>query len=672
MKSQIDDSLSRSGLFWLLFAQALVIAPHGSHIPLWTLFLWLGCACWRIQIYRMRARLPGRTLRLALVVLIGFSVYLSRDTLIGLNAAALLLVATFFIKLLELNSRRDAQVLILLGFFVLVTAWLFEDGLLFTLYSLLPLLALLAALCGLQHPRFSAKPWQALKLCSLMLAQALPLMLLLFVFFPRFSPLWVLPMAGGKGLTGLSNSMDVSDIAELALSDELVFRARFNDGLPPPQPLLYWRALTLDNFDGKRWSQSRFAASSRQVPPWQPKGSRIDYQMTLQPSYQNWLPMLELGQIHLPQLRQTADFRVEYPNLIDRPLHYRASSWPYAERHADNERALDISRRLPKDGNPRSRALAEALRKTHASDTEALVNDLLARFKQAPYRYTLTPEALSKDSIDSFLFDTQNGFCAHYAGASVFVLRAAGIAARMVSGYQGGEWNEVAGFLQVRQYDAHAWVEYWHEQKGWRRIDPTFAVAPERIERGLEAALAGETLPQGSGIAASQRYRSIAWLNQLRLLAEDLQYDWQLWVLGYRNEQRLELLSRLDRTALLAIGGAFALFLAMLVLALFKPWQGRKNTCQRAFIRFEQLLAAQGVKRAQGEAPRHFATRAAAALPAAARPIADFIDTYEAHQYAAKPLNTARLKRSLKTLRGALAGVRRKVKVQPLPALNRN
>jgi len=672
MKPKTDDSLSRSGLFWLLFAQALVIAPHGAHIPLWTLFLWLGCACWRIQIYRMRARLPGRALRLALVGLIGLGVYLSRNTLIGLDAAALLLVATFIIKLLELNTRRDAQVLILLGFFVLVIAWLFEDGLLFTLYSLLPLLALLAALCGLQHPRFSAKPWQALKLCSLMLAQALPLMLLLFVFFPRFAPLWVLPMAGEKGLTGLSDSMDVTDIAELALSDELVFRARFDDGLPPPQHLLYWRALTLDNFDGRRWSQSRFAAHSRQAPPWQAQGLRIDYQMTLQPSYRNWLPMLELSQIHLPQTRATADFRIEYQALIDRPLHYRASSWPLAARPADSERALDINRRLPKDGNPRSRALAETLRKTHPSDSGALVNDLLSRFKQAPYRYTLTPEALSEDSIDSFLFDTQNGFCAHYAGATVFVLRAAGIAARMVSGYQGGEWNEVADFLQVRQYDAHAWVEYWHETKGWQRIDPTFAVAPERIERGLSAALAGETLPQGSRLAASQRYRTIAWLNQLRLLAEDLQYDWQLWVLGYQNEQRLELLSRLNRKTWLAIGSAFALFLTLLVLWLFKPWQGRKSACQRAFIRFERLLAAQGLQREKGEAPRQFANRAAAALPAATKPIADFIDTYEAHQYAAKALNRARLKQSLNALRRALPTARRKVNVQPLPALNRN
>jgi len=297
---------------------------------------------------------------------------------------------------------------------------------------------------------------------------------------------------------------------------------------------------------------------------------------------------------------------------------------------------------------------------------------LLSRFKQAPYRYTLTPEALSEDSIDSFLFDTQNGFCAHYAGATVFVLRAAGIPARMVSGYQGGEWNEVAGFLQVRQYDAHAWVEYWHETKGWLRIDPTFAVAPERIERGLEAALAGETLPQGSGLAASQRYRTIAWLNQLRLLAEDLQHDWQLWVLGYQNEQRLELLSRLDRKTWLAIGSAFALFLTLLVLWLFKPWQGRKSACQRAFIRFERLLAVYGLQREKGEAPRQFARRAAVALPAAAPPIADFIDTYEAHQYAAKVLNRARLKQSLNALRRALPTARRKVNVQPLPALNRN
>jgi len=671
MKPKPNDVLNRSAVLWLLLAQALVLAPHLVHLPFWTMALWLLCATWRIQIYRMRARFPNRTQRILLILAVGFGLYFSRGTLIGLDAAALLLVSTFIIKLLELRTHRDAQVLILLGFFVLVLAWLFDDSLITTLYGLAPLLALLSAQCGLYSARFSERPWQALRLCSLMLAQALPLMLLLFVFFPRFSPLWALPMQNQQGVTGLSDSMDVSDIAELALSDELVFRASFTEDFPPPQTLLYWRALTLDNFDGKRWSQSRYAAYSRQAPPWRPQGARIDYQMTLQPSYRPWLPMLEIGQIHLPQAIPTADFRIENPRLIDRPLHYRASSWPNAQRMTDSERALSIARRLPESGNPRSRALAKQLRQTHSENTEALVNALLARFKDAPYRYTLSPAPLSEDSIDSFLFDTQNGFCAHYAGATVFVLRAAGIPARMVSGYQGGEWNEAAGFLQVRQFDAHAWVEYWHESKGWQRIDPTFMVAPERIERGLEAALSGESLPASHPL--SQRHlRQIAWLNQLRLNFENLEYRWQLWVLGYQNEQRLQLLSRLDKSTALLIGAAFLLFIVLLCLWLFKPWQSRKNPIQREFARFERLLAEQGLPRTKGEAPRHFATRAALALPQQSALIKAFIDDFEAQQYGGLPTNPRLLKQSLKKLRRVLPRRVWRINVPTMSAFTRN
>jgi len=672
MKLRTDEALNRSTLLWLLFAQALVIIPHLGHLPLWTMMLWLVCAGLRIQIYLMRARFPNRMERTALIAFTGMGVYLSRDTLVGLDAAALLLVATFIIKLLELRSRRDAQVLILLGFFVLVIAWLFNDDLVFAVYGLLPLLALLSALCSLQHPRFLQYPWQPLRLCSLMLLQALPLMVLLFVFFPRFTPLWSLPLQSNKGINGLSDSMDVSDITELALSDELVFRVGFADGHPPPQALLYWRALTLDRFDGKRWSQSRWVAyAKQQTPPWQQQGMRIDYQLTLQPSWRTWLPMLEIGQIHLPQSRQTPDFRVESLYPVERPLHYLGSSWPFAQRKAASTRGLEIASQLPQSGNPRSRKLAQTLRKEHQDNEEALVKTLLAGFKNAPYRYTLTPDALGEDSIDSFLFDTQNGFCAHYAGATVFVLRAAGIPARIVTGYQGGEWNEGAGFLQVHQYDAHAWVEYWHKQKGWQRIDPTYEVAPERIEQGMEAALSSRAIPSSHPL--SQRYyRNIAWLNRMRLLMDDVQYNWQLWVLNYQNEQRLQLLEKLDRQTLLWMAAAFALFLTLLCLYLFRPRQTRKNAALREFDRFERLLATQGLQRKAGEAPRHFAVRASAALPAQAALIQAFIERFEAQQYAGLPPDRNALQRAVKKLRRALPGRRFPITVQSIRVFNRN
>ncbi|WP_394236573.1 transglutaminase TgpA family protein [Pseudomonas anguilliseptica] len=650
-------AIPRISLTWLLVAQVLVIIPHLTHLPLWIIGLWLGSAAWRIQIFRMRARYPNAWAKGGLMLAAALGVFLSRGSLIGLDAGVVLLVAAFVLKLLEMRTRRDALVLIFLGFFVVVTAYLFDDSMLMAFYSLLPVTALLAALIGLQQSSLAAQPWPTARLAGGLLLQALPVMLLLFVFFPRMGPLWSLPVPNDKATTGLSDSMAPADIADLSRSAALAFRASFN-GETPPRSELYWRALTLDRFDGRRWSQSNYAEFGPGAQ-WQKRGDALSYSIVMQPSSQRWLFALDVAETTLEQTRQMSDFRLQRRQPVDRSLIYQATSWPQALREPQPPReTLRRALQLPEQGEPRSRAWAEQLKREYAQP-EQLVQALLSHFNREPFAYTLRPPVLGQNNIDDFLFETRSGFCAHYAGAMTYVLRAAGIPARVVAGYQGGEYNPAGNYVQVRQFDAHAWVEYWQEGRGWVSVDPTFQVAPERVEMGLEEALAGEQSFLEDSPFSPLRYRNLSWLNELRLAWDNINYGWQRWVLGYQSQQQLEFLQRwlgrVDAQALvIGLVGGGALLLGLLALWLFKPWQRERDVQQRLFRRFEGLLARHGVPRRTGEGPRDYAVRASQQLPAQAQAISNFAAAFEAQRYAGQEPSTVQLRLHLKTLRRAL------------------
>ena len=653
--AQVRDDIPRISLMWLLIAQALVIIPHLLHVPLWLIGVWLGCAAWRVQVFRMRWPFPNAWVKAALMIGSGFAVYLSRGGLVGLDAAVALLITAFILKLLEVRTRRDALVLIFLGFFTVVTSYLFADSLLAALYSLLPVLALLAALVGLQQSGFAREPLAPLKLASKLLAQAIPLMLLLFVLFPRLEPLWSLPQAKDKGTTGLSSSMTPGDLAELGQSAALAFRARF-DGAIPAQSQLYWRALTLPNFDGRSWSISeRFEASE---PQWQAQGESISYSIIMQPSTQPWLFSLDVGSSEQEDIRLMSDFRLQRRTPVNRTYQYQATSWPQALRQPQlNQRQQQEFLQLPRTGNQQTRDWAQRLRGQYHDD-DALVAALLRHFNQEPYHYTLKPPLLGRDSVDEFLFSSLRGFCAHYAGAMVFTLRAAGIPARVVAGYQGGEINQAGQFVQVRQFDAHAWVEYWQRGQGWRSVDPTFEVAPERIERGLQEALPDESELFQGDIFSPLRYQHIAWVNQLRMSWENLNHSWQTKILGYQRDSQQAWLKqwfgKVDWQVLgLTLVASAALIIALIVLWMFKPWQRQTDPVQRILNHFQRVLRRRGFNRETGEGLRDFYQRIHQQLPESQQQaVRVFIETYEQQQYAEQGQDLA-------SLRAALAQVKK-------------
>lgn len=649
-------AIPRISLVWLLLAQCLVIVPFWPHVPPWMIGLWLGCTLWRVQIFRMRAAFPGLLLKVGMVVATAGGVFLSRGVLIGLDAAASLLVATFMLKVVEMRSSRDARVLIYLGFFCVVVAYLYDASLPWALYSVLPVTALLTAMIGLQQTRLVARPLATLRLALTILAQALPLMLLFFVFFPRMEPLWSLPIPSNKSQTGLAESMTPGDVAELGRSPQLVMQVSF-DGPMPPRQALYWRAFTLERFDGARWSQSEL---SRGLPvaPWQPSGAQYRYRIIQQPLGGRWLYGLDVARTDLPGVRQMADFRLQRVQPQDRPLLYEVTSSPQAIRDlqlSESMRRQDL--RLPNGGDPRSRQWAHELQARYAQP-DALVQAMLQRFRDEDYHYTLKPPALGADSIDSFLFDSRRGFCAHYAGAMTFVLRAAGIPARMVVGYQGGELNPAGHYLTLRQYDAHAWVEYWQAGRGWRSVDPTAAVSPLRIESGPEDALAADEEFLGDAPFSPLRLRRFAWVNELRLGWDNLNYGWQRWVLGYQAAQQLDFLNRWFKDLASSILPAGLLvMLAILAIVLLKPWQRPADSQLRIYQAFEVLLARHGLVRATGEGAEAFARRAARQLGAQAAAIEAFSQTFIGQRYGGQPLDVAVLRQQFKAVRASLEGL---------------
>lgn len=651
--STLSQPIPRGSLIGLLLGQALVIVPFIAHIPWSILGLWLACSLWRIQIFRMRARIPGTWVKSGLLVGTAGGVYLARGSLVGLDAGAALLIAAFILKMLEMQTRRDALVLIFLGFFCVVVGYLFEDNLLWAAFTLLPVSTLLAALIGLQQTDAQGRPTGSFKLALKLLLQAVPLMLVLFLFFPRMEPLWSLPQPSNKALTGLSDSMAPGDIAELSKSAALVFRASF-EGPIPARTQLYWRSLTLEQFDGRRWSQAG-RAQTVQPPQWQKHGEAVSYSIVMEPSGRPWLSTLDVGETDLSEVRQMSDFRLQRRRPVEQSLLYSVSSWPDAIR--DGQLSESIQRQdlqLPPKGNPQARQWASDLLRSHPQP-DALVDAMLGYFSREPFHYTLKPPTLGPESIDSFLFDSRRGFCAHYAGAMTFVLRAAGIPARVVAGYQGGELNPDGNYLTVRQFDAHAWVEYWQPGVGWRSVDPTAAVAPQRIEQGLEQALAADEAFLEDSPMSALRYRNVPWINAVRLSWDNLNYGWQRWVLGYQGQQQLQVLNRwfsgLEAPAFI---GAAGVILALIALWIFKPWQRESDSQLRLFNAFERLLARQGLRRMPSEGVQEFTRRAGLFLPEQAGLIQAFTEEFQAQRYAGRTASSAELRRCLKRLRRRL------------------
>lgn len=618
-------------LVWLVLSLVIVSAPHALRAPWWLTGLTLMLFAWRIVLSTTRTPLPSRWILFALAALAMFGIWAEYRILFGRSSGIVLLMLFSGLKLLEARTHRDATVVVFLCYFLVITNFLYSQSIPTGIAMGVALVVVTAALVSFNAPQRGAR--LDLRAASLLLAHAVPAALVLFVLFPRVQgPLWSLPQDAHSGVTGLSESMAPGNLAQLARSDAIAFRAEF-EGEAPPQPLRYWRGPVLWEFDGRTW---RMGPTTRGVlPEAAPSLPRYRYSVVIEPHDRNWLYGLETVVEPPPQARVTSDGRLLARDPVRRRLRYDLASVAALQANSadgPDARALE----LPAGFNPRARALASAWKA--AGTDEIRLGRAIAYLRDGNYAYTLEPPLLGRDSVDDFLFGTKAGFCEHFASTFVFLMRAADVPARVVTGYQGGELNPVDRIITVRQSDAHAWAEVFLQGRGWVRVDPTAAAIPGRVEAGLARAL-----PSDAALPLLMRPQ-LEWLRGLRNNWEALTHQWNIWVLGYNPDRQRDLMAYIGMrdadwrklTAILfTVLGGFTVVLVVWSLRL----RVRPDPVQRAWLAFCRRLRDAGVDRAPHEGPRDFAQRAALHLPHASASITDIAQRYLSLRYgqAASP-----------------------------------
>ncbi|MGE0071839.1 MAG: transglutaminaseTgpA domain-containing protein [Thiomonas sp.] len=643
---------ARDTLF-LLAVSLLLMLPLLLVLPAWTGVLVLALLGWRALLAWRGAPLPRRTLLVAVLLgAIALTLW-SFQTVIGRDAGVTLLCVLLGLKALETRSRRDTYVLFFLGFFTIAANFLFSQSLGTALLMLLATWGMLAALINANLPAGRPPLKQLLATALRMMALGTPAMILLFVVFPRFSaPLWALPQGSTQAVSGLSASMSPGQIAQLARDDSVVFRVVF-DGPRPPDRLLYWRGPVLSRFDDGVWRadpRQRDHASPTPPPDLRLTAPAVRYTITLQPTQQTFVFALD-APAAAPKIDGYAvhwlpDLQLVVGRPLDHLVRYTAESSPqfrYGPAHMNA--ALRADEALPAGFDPRSVALGHELAAQARAAGQGgtfVAQALLRMFRTEPFRYTLDPGTYGlRDGVDEFLFDRRAGFCEHYAQAFVVVMRAAGIPARIVTGYQGGRYNPVDGTWVVRQSDAHAWAEYWLPGQGWVRADPTAAVDPARVDRSGATLAAREPL---LGLAALGP-RDTALLLQLRNRWDALNNAWNQWVLNYGSQRQHDLLRKLGvhqpDTATLAALAIGALLAATAVLgALLAAERRRADPWQRVYAQLRHKLQRAGIDCSAATAPRQLAARlrdgrAPATLPpGAAQAAAELLLRLEHWRYA--------------------------------------
>jgi len=630
----ITDRVTYEQLLGISGCLGLALLAHITTLPLWVPAIVVACGLIRLGLARGGRGSPSGSLLLIVTVLVVPLLLVRFHTFNGLVGGTALLSVAAGLKLLETKTRRDIYIITLIIYFVSLAALLEGDS--------FWLLAYLIGVCWLTTATLlrltssgPAPGWRrSLRYGGRVLLQALPLALVFWLLFPRFAgPLWRIPNDSQVAASGLSDTMSPGDITQLALSDEVAFRVRFEAATPPNRER-YWRGPVLDVFDGHTWSRS---PTSQGAAALKPLGSSYKYTVMMEPHRHRWIFMLDWpSSWNLPRAELDGNYTLTQIDPLSRPVDVVGTSYTQVqatEALSSGTRNRDL--RLPRGRNPRTIQLAQELRSAHADDME-FVQAVLAMFRQQPFFYTLNPPKLSDDSVDEFLFDTKRGFCGHYASAFAALARAAGIPARVVTGYQGGTLNPYGDYWILRQSDAHAWNEVWIEGRGWVRIDPTAAIAPQRVERGL-ADVAGTE----ESLASAWQLRT-RWFSGMQLRLDMVKQIWRERILDFDQDSQRKLLEFLKipepdgQKLVMVLAAAMTLVLAWLT------WQVRrelerssKDETARAYARLCAKLAAVGIARLPHEGAEAYALRVARQRPDLAGTVMNLCRQYSFLRYSA-------------------------------------
>jgi transglutaminase-like putative cysteine protease len=592
---------------------------------------------------------PSKWLLISLALLGVAVVLASYRELAGQDAGTALLLTMMALKTLEIRTRRDLRVLLLLFGFLLVVAFLFDQSPLLTAYLGILLLGSFALLADLSATSPAAPepgfPWlgrlkRAGRRALMLTGQALPLAVLLFVLFPRLdAPLWSLGLERDRAKTGVSDSLELGRFGELTRSGAVAFHAYFTEPLPVPAEQLYWRGPVLWQTDGRRWEPGPERLMLQQPPHIEPRGAVLDYAILMEPTEQHWIFPLDLPLEAPPEARRTRDARLLAKDPIQELKRYRLrSALTYRDGSiSPRERALALAvpRRMV---TPRMQRLIEAWQRQDPSPS-ALVAQALAHFNQQPFHYTLKPPPLGANPVDDFLFDTRAGYCEHYASSFAILMRLAGVPARLVTGYLGAEFNPLGDHYLIRQSDAHAWAEVWLEDSGWTRVDPTAAIDPSRIDNDAELAELGASAPLRFRVASDSALGQLA--QRLRFLVDAADAGWKNWIVGFSSDRQQRLLEQLGLEQLgtyglvlgLASGGAVLMLLLHTLLGR-RHWPD--DPVERSYARLSRRLARAGLPRQTGEGPRDYLTRVSHARPDLAPALLNWLRLYLPLRFGAR------------------------------------
>ena len=631
-------------LKWMTVSLLLAVVPTFSSLPVWGPLFFLGCAAWRWRIEIKRGAVPSKWLRAALFS-VACIMIVAVQRLDGSSAALTFLLVLVSLKLLELETRRDYIVAALLGYFLVLSGFFFNQSLLLAIYTAIALVLntlALAMACGAAPARPSLR--LAISLC----AQTLPIVIVLFIFFPRLESQFLLFTTRPRtGQSGISDRLTPGEFARLAESDEIAFRVEL-----PAEPAvspsnLYWRGPVLAQCNGLSWSAVALQIDPPRPPAAEPESDgsarMVPQRITIEPQQNRWLFALDrpVG-IASKDLFFAAGGSIESRTPVMRKLLYSVtsrlptgSSLISAELQQPNPRYLQLPRTL----SPRVRALAEQWRREAKRGDNDIVFAGLEYFRNGNFAYTLTPGTyLEPDALEEFLFTRRRGFCEHFAAAYATLMRAAGVPSRIVCGYQGGRRNWLGSHLSVLQSDAHAWCEVWLPGRGWRRVDPTAMVAPDRVTLGAESFNALARLGEMSATERLQELfrlnnpRGLRWLLKSASMAWDtIDMEWNLRVVGFNFEAQSDLMRDLGFGRFGMFGGAMGIVLGLGVGAgtfaffLFlrsrshAQSHSRSSALANLYARFcRKVTRAGGPRRAAHEGPLDFAARATASLPGSA------------------------------------------------------
>lgn len=626
---------SAGQIVWLTMAVIIAGLPHYPFLIPWVPALAFSIAVWRSITALKRWRLPPTWFRATLTVGTFAAVLGTYRQISGLDAGSALLLVMVSMKLLETRGHRDRAVVIFICYFLLFAAFLREQALWSAAYLIAGVVITTACLVQIARRGSVIEPGKAIAIACGIVLQAVPLMLMLFILFPRVpGPFWALPQRGGTGMTGLAENMTPGDITELAQSDEVAFRVRF-DGDPPSTSALYWRGPVMNAFDGRTWSMQN--SGKILSAPVEGSGPVVSYELTLEPHGQRWLLALETPQTWTyrgAQLTVAQQLVTVLP--IEQRISYRGRSTLGSQfNQIEPEATLALARQLPESANPRTSAFAKELRAQSANDSDYLKR-ILQKFRQESFYYTLKPAALGASAIDDFLFKTRSGFCGHYASAFTALARAAGLPARVVTGYQGGEPNPLGDYWIVRQSSAHAWAEVWINNR-WTRYDPTAAVAPERIQTGLADAISDGSLRSRNPLSINPVFR------QLALSWDVVNATWNSWVLAYGPDSQNALMKAsgiaTPSTRHLIITMIISVSTFLLVLGLYQRY--RDTPRSDLLLRSYRMLCARTAQatrsRLPAEGPAEYATAAGTLRPDLSEPIRALFGEYIRLRYEIRP-----------------------------------